>query len=106
MSEERPKVGTVVWIDLTVDDATSVRDFYRQVVGWQTDDVDMGDYCDFSMNAPETGESAAGVCHKRDSNAELPSTWMIYIVVENVDESAARCTELGGNVLVGPKEWS
>ncbi len=53
MSDERPKVGTVAWIDLTVDDAGSVKDFYRQVVGWKTEDVDMGDYCDFNMNLPE-----------------------------------------------------
>jgi len=104
MSDAPPKVGTVAWIDLSVDDAPAVRDFYRQVVGWQTDEVDMGEYCDFSMNVPETGEAVAGVCHKQGSNAELPSKWMIYIVVADVDASATRCTELGGKVLVGPKQ--
>ncbi len=104
MSDERPKVGTVAWIDLTVDDAGAVKDFYRQVVGWQSEDVDMGDYCDFNMNAPETGEAVAGVCHKQGSNVDLPSKWMIYIVVENVEESAVSCSELGGKVLVGPKD--
>jgi len=29
---------------------------------------------------------------------------MIYIVVENVEESAVSCSELGGKVLVGPKD--
>jgi len=28
-----PKMGTVGWIDLTVADATAVRDFYSQVAG-------------------------------------------------------------------------
>ncbi len=44
------------------------------------------------------------MCHKQGSNADLPSKWMIYIVVENVEESAASCSELGGKVLVGPKD--
>ena len=105
MSDEAstPKIGTVAWIDLTVDDAEQVRDFYSLVVGWQPASVDMGEYSDFNMNAPATGEPIAGVCHKRGSNAELPSKWMIYIIVENVDDSADRCRELGGKVLVEPK---
>ncbi len=101
---ERPGVGTVGWIDLTVDDAEGVRDFYSGVVGWQTSDVDMGEYSDFTMNAPATGDAVAGVCHKRGGNAGLPSKWMVYFIVANADESAARCTELGGKVLVEPKD--
>lgn len=101
---EQPAVGSVAWIDLTVDDAEVVRDFYSQVVGWQTSDVDMGEYCDFNMNVPVSGDAVAGVCHKRGSNARLPSKWMIYIIVANIDQSAASCTQLGGKVLVGPKE--
>lgn len=101
---EQPAVGTVAWIDLTVDDAGGVKDFYRDVVGWKTSDVDMGGYSDFNMNVPSTGDPVAGVCHKRGSNAELPSKWMIYVIVANVNESAARCAELGGKVLVEPKQ--
>ncbi|MFT6715319.1 MAG: hypothetical protein ACJAVJ_002611, partial [Planctomycetota bacterium] len=34
-SSERPKqiIGEIVWRDLTVDDASGVRDFYTDVVG-------------------------------------------------------------------------
>ena len=31
MTTERPPLGTVGWIDLTVDDATGALDFYRHV---------------------------------------------------------------------------
>lgn len=35
MSEpELPPLGAVAWVDLTVDDAPKVRDFYAGVVGW------------------------------------------------------------------------
>ena len=33
--------GHVGWVDLTVDNATEVRDFYRAVVGWEYRDVEM-----------------------------------------------------------------
>lgn len=100
---KKPEVGSITWFDLTVPDAKNVRDFYSKVVGWQSSPISMGEYDDFSMSTPESGETKAGICHKRGTNAELPSKWMIYITVKNVDESAKICKENGGKVLVGPK---
>lgn len=97
-----PEVGTISWTDLTVANAEKVRDFYSAVVGWKFAPVDMGGYSDFNMNTP-SGKTAAGICHARGVNAELPPQWLVYIIVENVDKSAARCVELGGKVIAGPK---
>ena len=83
--------------------AEGIRDFYSGVVGWKPDPVEMEGYRDFSMNAPEGGETVAGVCHARGSNADLPEGWLIYITVADVDASAAACTEHGGKVLVEPR---
>ena len=99
----KPQVGTIGWTDLTVPDAERVRDFYSAVAGWKFEPVDMGGYSDFNMNLPSDGKAVAGICHKRGTNAGLPSQWLIYITVENVDASAARCVELGGKVLIEPK---
>jgi len=101
METETGKIG---WIDITVDDAEGLKDFYTKVVGWKPEDVDMGDYADFNMTMPDSGTPAAGICHARDSNAELPRQWLIYIVVPDADASAAKCSENGGKVLVGPKD--
>ena len=100
MSEQTGKVG---WIDITVDDAAGLRDFYADVVGLAPEAVSMGEYDDFNMTMPETGTPAAGICHARGSNAELPRQWLIYIVVPDAEASAAACTANGGKVLVGPK---
>lgn len=99
---DKPKVGTIGWIDLTVPDATGVRDFYRDVVGWDTSGVDMGGYEDFNM-IPPGGDPVAGVCHARGGNADLPPAWLIYITVENLDRSIAACESGGGAVVAGPK---
>jgi len=100
MSEaKKPEVGSIGWVDLTVGDAEQVRDFYAQVVGWIPQPLDMGGYSDFVMNAPESGEGKAGVCHARGANAGLPPVWLIYLIVEDLDASIARCEELGGKVL-------
>jgi predicted enzyme related to lactoylglutathione lyase len=52
---------------------------------------------------PVSGEGVAGVCHARGSNAELPSGWLIYIVVAYVEASAAACTSNGGRIVVEPR---
>lgn len=101
---ERPAVGTIGWTDLTIPNAEEVRDFYTEVVGWTPEPLDMGGYSDFVMKAPETGAPVAGVCHARGVNAGLPAQWLVYITVEDVDRSAARCAELGGKILAGPKD--
>ena len=49
MADDRPSPGTIAWIDLTVPDAETVRDFYEQVTGWRSEPVDMGEYSDYNM---------------------------------------------------------
>jgi len=55
--------GEIGWIDLTVQDAESVRDFYQAVAGWLPSPVDMGGYNDFCMSRPGGAEPVAGICH-------------------------------------------
>jgi len=100
---ERLNIGRIGWVDITVGDATGLRDFYSHVVGWKPEDVDMGGYRDYNMTMPLSGIPAAGICHARGSNAALPSQWLVYIVVENVDNSANECVQRGGELLVEPR---
>lgn len=95
-------IGKIGWIDMTVDDASSLRDFYKAVVGWEVEDTSMGDYDDYTMKASD-GTPVSGVCHARGSNATQPGGWMIYITVADVDASAAACTANGGKLLVEPR---
>jgi predicted enzyme related to lactoylglutathione lyase len=96
-------IGKIGWIDMTVDDADSLRDFYKDVVGWKVEDTSMGDYDDYTMMSPDDSEAIAGVCHARGSNADQPGGWMIYITVADVDVSAATCIEKGGKIVVEPR---
>lgn len=100
---DKAATGKIGWIDMTVDDAPTVRGFYEAVVGWKSEEVSMGDYSDYSMIVPETGECVSGICHARGSNAGLPGGWLIYITVADVDASARACREHGGKLLVEPR---
>ena len=96
-------VGSLGWIDLTVEHASELRNFYVEVAGWRAEAVEMGGYEDFTM-FPAGGEApAGGICHARGTNADLPACWMIYITVDRLDERIAACTARGGEVVLGPK---
>ena len=101
-SDSKPEVGSIVWHDLTVENAEQLKDFYAAVVGWQPDAVSMGDYNDFNMNNPVSGETTAGVCHARGGNQGLPAQWLMYVKVANATQSAEQCVALGGKILNGP----
>ena len=91
--------GKIGWIDLTVDDATAVKDFYSQVAGWDSSAVSLGDYEDYCVQPAGSDAPVAGICHKRGANANIPSQWMIYITVENLTASMSRCEEMGGEIV-------
>ncbi|GMV05669.1 MAG: hypothetical protein AMXMBFR53_19460 [Gemmatimonadota bacterium] len=91
------------WLDLTVDDAEGLRDFYARVMGWRPQAVDMGEYSDFAMVDPETGEAAGGVCHARGGNADIPPVWLVYFQVTDLDGRLAAVREGGGTVLREPR---
>ena len=92
MSETpRARAGSIVWQDLTVPDASGLRDFYQAVVGWEAREHDMGDYADYEILPAGGEEAVAGICHARGDNAALPAQWLLYVAVEDVAACAERC---------------
>jgi predicted enzyme related to lactoylglutathione lyase len=96
------RVGRISWLDLTVSDASATCDFYRQVVGWSVQDVEMEDaserYADYNL-CGDDGTPAAGICHARGVNPGLPPVWMIYLPVGDLAESLRRVRGGGGEII-------
>jgi predicted enzyme related to lactoylglutathione lyase len=95
-------VGRIYWLDLTVPDASATQDFYRQVVEWSVQHVEMEvgseRYADYNL-LREDGNPVAGVCHARGVNVGLPRVWMIYLPVGDLAESLRRVQEEGGKAI-------
>ena len=100
-----PPTGSISWLDLTVSDARATRDFYRHVVGWSVQDVQMdgadGQYADYNMLGAE-GAAAARLCHARGPNRDVPPIWLIYLPVGDLAESLRRVREGGGQIIKEP----
>jgi predicted enzyme related to lactoylglutathione lyase len=95
-------VGRISWLDLTVCDASATSDFYRQVVDWSVQNVEMKDasetYADYNM-CDNDGNPAAGVCTARGVNLGLPAIWLICLTVGDLAESVRRVREEGGKII-------
>jgi predicted enzyme related to lactoylglutathione lyase len=100
------KRGRVGWVDLTVDKAESLRDFYAAVMGWEAEGLEMGGYDDYVMTPIGSEEPAAGVCHRKGQNADLPAQWIVYFVVDDVQTAVHAALKRGGKLLRPPEEGS
>lgn len=88
-------IGAVNWFDLTVQNADVLKNFYKEVVGWNEESFSMGEYNDFLMK-DVNGNAIAGICNAKGGNKDLPPFWLIYINVKNLDDSLDSCKRLNG----------
>jgi uncharacterized protein len=99
--------GTVISTDITVENASELKDFYAEVIGWQVEEMQLSDeggaYADYVMK-DQAGNWAAGVCHRRGVNADLPQGWIVYVAVADISKSIEAATRLGGLVLKEQKD--
>jgi predicted enzyme related to lactoylglutathione lyase len=96
-----PPVGTIGWIDITTPDAARLRDFYCGVVGWTPTTVPMKTHEDYCMHPSPTSDPVAGICNAKGPNQDLPTGWIVYITVADLESSLAQVIALGG-ALVRP----
>ena len=110
------KLGDMAWMDLSVPNAGQIKDFYQQVLGWQSQAIAMTDkeekYSDFVMSAksaesdvvrdtetPSSDGFVTGICHAKGANADMPATWLPYFLVANVEHAAAMVQAQGGELV-------
>jgi predicted enzyme related to lactoylglutathione lyase len=47
----------------------------------------------------DDGNAAAGVCHARGVNLDVPPVWMLYLPVGDLAESLRRVPQEGGKII-------
>ncbi len=95
-----PKPGTVSWNQLVATGANAA--FYAKLFGWQpTPFVPNGmpeGNAPFTLfkTDPNMEGGVAGMVQKQ--NPEMPSLWIPYVVVEDVDAALAKAIALGATI--------
>jgi len=97
---DKHPAGEFCWLELATSDQDAAKGFYRDLFGWNINDFPMdpqGVYTIFRMDGRDV---AAGCTLQPDQKAAgVPPHWMIYMAVDNADQSAAKASSLGAKVL-------
>ena len=70
-------------------------------MGWSKDEMNMGPLGTYTMF--KHGEKAASGMMKSESPG-VPTHWLVYVGVDDVDATAKKIAELGGKILVPPTD--
>lgn len=92
-----PSTGRFCWHELVTTDLDAATKFYGELFGWTHRDNPgpMGSYRMFSHGETMAAGAIAGP-------PGLPSSWLVYVAVDDADASAKKVTELGGKIIVPP----
>ena len=95
--------GALSWVELNSRNIDAARRFYPSVFGWavQTHEGEMT-YHELHLGSEAVGGMMAT---PPQVPAEVPSHWLVYFGVDDVDAAASRAGELGGSVVAGPMDF-
>lgn len=97
--------GAFSWSELMTPSPSGATEFYGGLFGWTLETMDMptGKYTVASVNGtPVAGIMDSNACG--DGAPPMPTSWSCYVTVDNVDEAIAKCTSLGGKVVMPPMD--
>ena len=98
--------NTFGWAELNARGVEKAIPFYEQVFGWTAKKSEMGAgapaYTEFQIS----GESIAGAQEMPEMvRAEVPSNWLVYFAVEDVDKAFKTATEAGAREMLAPMDF-
>jgi uncharacterized protein len=95
--------GTFSWADLSTTDQEGAKSFYSDLLGWQPNDLPVGDDAVYSMMQLD-GKNAAAISTQPDQQREagVPAMWNSYVTVESADSAAEKAGQLGATVHAPP----
>jgi uncharacterized protein len=91
--------GTFSWVDLQTTDQDGAKAFYGDLLGWEYEDVPIGDGATYSM-ARLQGHSVAAIGGVQGD--DMPPHWNCYVTVESADAAADQARELGATIVAPP----
>ncbi|MCA9794941.1 MAG: VOC family protein [Candidatus Eremiobacteraeota bacterium] len=95
--------GSFCWADLNSTDPGKTRSFYTELMGWTLKDVPMGEGPTYTMVM--SGEHGVGGMYAMDSAQKdmgVPSHWMCYILVDDLEAMTKKAADLGATVVAQP----
>ncbi|NNG03749.1 MAG: VOC family protein [Inquilinus sp.] len=96
MSDAFQTQGAFSWCELRAADAEAAKKFYTEVLGWETEAMEMPDGVYTVLKAG--GQPVGGIMANPAPGA-LPH-WMSYVTVDDVDKRIEKAQAAGGELLM------
>jgi uncharacterized protein len=94
--------GAFSWCELLTTNPKAATEFYDSLFGWKVETMNMGPE---PYHVVKAGDTSIGGIMKIPAQAQgMPPNWGCYVTVSNVDETARKCTSLGGKVMMPPTD--
>lgn len=95
--------GAFSWNELMTPDPARAAAFYAELFGWTVEAQDMGD---FTYHVLKVGTAMVGgmMALPAQPSPAVSAGWSSYVTVDSVDDTAAKCQALGGEVLLAPHD--
>lgn len=95
---EGPKVAEFCWNELATSNLQSAKDFYSNVFGWSFTEHPMGEMNYTIVKA--NGKDFAGIWSiPKEQESQIPSHWLSYILVENLEQSLEKALKNGATLM-------
>jgi uncharacterized protein len=86
--------------ELNTTDVSKAKGFYGKLFDWKLEDVPMGNG---TYTMIRVGDGTAGGIQKHPAPG-APSSWLPYVLVDDIDAVTGRVQSLGGTVNMGVTE--
>jgi hypothetical protein len=102
----RVEQGQFLWHELITSDTDAAIDFYKHVIGWNTQPYDFQGNAGPAYTMWTAGEAPVGGVMQIDSETmgDLPPGWTGYVNTPDVDAIVRQARKLGGSVIAEPMD--
>lgn len=101
MSNPMKQHGAFSWNELMTNDVDGAKSFYAEMFNWKYDEVN--DDMQYSM-AKADEQEVAGLMPTPPEAGKMPPMWGGYVTVDDVEASAKQVKDLGGSILLEPRD--
>ncbi len=94
--------GALAWTELMTSDPARSKAFYTALIGWSASEMPMDSMMYTLFNRPD-GIPAGGMMEITPEMGQMPSHWLSYFQVADIEAAVALSAQMGGTTMLAPK---
>lgn len=102
MEDQFKQHGAFSWCELITSDTEAAKRFYTSLFGWDMEVMSVPGMVYTVVKAG--GKGIGGIMETPEQAQGMPPMWGAYVTVDDVDETARAAQQLGGKLLVEPRD--